>query len=628
MAHITLRTEIDQFITAGEAAKASTLLTELWQQNPGPAQAAFVVSRFEQLRPKLNLISSRIAILRSFTVEPLVPVLRAAAMVNGLDLTVQVGDFNAYAQEILDQNSRLYHFRPDILLLAVQTRDVTPNLWHNFTGLSSDQVTNAIRQVVNDFRELVEAFRRGSQAHVILHMLEIPGSPSKGILDAQCETGQIEAIRQINRELIHLAKEYPGVYLLDYDALIARHGRVSWHDERKWLTMRLPIASTCLIHLVNEWLRFIHPLTGKICKALVTDLDNTLWGGVIGEDGMQGLKLGAEYSGAAYRAIQQVMFDLYQRGIILAVCSKNNSAEAMEVIEKHPDMLLGPHHFAALRINWGDKAQNLREIAAELNIGLDAMAFVDDNPVERQWIRDQLPEVTVIDLPDDPIACAQTLRDSPVFERLNVSVEDSQRGRYYAEQRMRSELQQGTASLEKFYYSLQMEVDIAEVTPETIARVAQLTQKTNQFNLTTRRYTEQQIADMAADPAWRVYSARVCDRFGDNGLVGVAITRRQGLLCQIDTFLLSCRVIGRTVETAFLSALTRQAQIEGAQRLVGWFLPTSKNAPARDFYSRHGFSCVEEQNGQSRWEFDLSRAEIAMPDWIKCNILISEGLFQ
>lgn len=619
-----LHQQIDEMLDTGHWTQAHGALAEVWQQRPTPSTASYVVSRYQRLRAQLPLSEHRLAILRSFTAEPVVPLLRAAAFVSGIDLTVHLSHFNTYAQEILDQSSSLYRFAPDIVVLAVQTRDVAPDLWKDFADLSPGEITAAIDRVTSSFRSWVQTFRSHSQAHLVLHTLEMPFIPNNGVLDAQSETGQVEAIRRINLELLRLAREQTGVYVLDYDALVARHGRASWHDQRKWLTMRMPIAASCLIHLANEWLRFIHPLTGKVCKALVTDLDNTLWGGVIGEDGLDGICLSTEYPGSAYLALQRAILDLYQRGVILAVCSKNNLADAMEALERHPGMLLRPQHFAVLCINWNDKSQNLRELAAELNIGTDALAFLDDNPVERQWIRSQLPEVTVIDLPHDPMDYAQALRGSPVFERLGLSAEDRERGRYYGEQRLRTELEQSVASLEDFYRSLQMEVEISLVTPETLARVAQLTQKTNQFNLSTRRYSEQQMTEMAADPDWRVYSMRVRDRFGDNGLVGVAITHCQGHICEIDTFLLSCRVIGRTVETALLASLSEQARIRGAQRLVGWLLPTKKNAPVRRFYSSHGFTCTLDRDEESRWEFDLSQGEIVSPPWIKRHVLVKE----
>lgn len=616
-----LREEIDQLIAADAATRASACLARLWREEAGPATAGFVVSRYEQLRQRLPLTSGHLFILRSFTVEPAVPLLRAAAFVNGKDLTVEVGDFNTYAQEILKPTSRLYSLVPDLVILAVQTRDLAPDLWEGYSDLSPEESKAAVERVVAGFRNWLQTFRSHSQAYLIVHTLEVPLLSSQGILDSQSETGQVAAIQQVNQELRRIANDYTGVYVLDYDALVARYGRVRWHDERKWLTVRMPIAADNLIHLVDEWLRFIAPLIGRSCKALVTDLDNTLWGGVIGEDGMEGIKVSSEYPGAAYRALQRAMLDLYHRGVILAICSKNNLTDAMAVLESHPGMLLRPQHFAALRINWDDKVHNLREIAVELNVGTDALAFMDDNPVERERVRAELPEVTVIELPpDNPMDYAQTLRQTPVFERLVLSTEDRERGRYYAEQRQRVELEHSVSSLEDFYYSLQQEVEITLVIPETLGRVAQLTQKTNQFNLTTRRYSEQQIVEMSTCPAWKIYSVRVKDRFGDNGLIGVVITHDAGKVCEIDTFLLSCRVIGRTVETAVLSFLVERARVRGLWRLQGWFLPTKKNAPAKEFYPAQGFRLLSEHDSGTLWAIDLEDATIACPQWIRLTV--------
>jgi FkbH-like protein len=401
--------------------------------------------------------------------------------------------------------------------------------------------------------------------------------------------------------------------------VVARFGRTRWHDERKWLTMRMPIAADGIACLAREYLRYVLPILGCTRKALVVDLDNTLWGGIIGEDGIQGIKLGADYPGAAFVALQRVILDLYQRGIILAICSKNNPEDALGVLREHPGMLLRPEHFAVLCINWNDKVGNLREIAEELNIGTDALAFLDDNPVERERVRSEMPEVYVIELPSDPMDYAAALQRCPVFERLALSTEDRDRGRYYAGERQRKDLQQSATSLEDFYKSLRMEVEIAEVNAATLARVAQLTQKTNQFNLMTRRYTEQQISALAQDPHWRVYSLRVRDRFGDNGLVGVAMAHRLEDSIEIDNFLLSCRVIGRTVETALLAHLAEVAVSEGATILRGCYIPTKKNAPAKDFYPNHGFNLVAEADGITTWELDLRRAIIGYPEWIKCD---------
>ena len=615
-----LRAEIDELISAGAAEQAARRLLELGRKESGPASAAFIVERVERLHGKIPLLEYRLAILRSFTIEPAVPMLRAAAFSCGLHLQVHIGDFNAYAPEILDPESSLYKFAPNAVILAVRTADLAPDLWQNFTALTPDAVGEATGRVCSSFRQWLQAFRERSQAELIVHSLEQPPRPASGLLDSQSLTSQTEAMQSIGRELRRLAGELRSVYVLDYDALVARHGRLRWQDDRKWLTARMPIAADHLIHLSREWLRFLVPLTGKSAKALVVDLDNTMWGGVIGEDGMTGIKLSPEYPGAAYQELQRALMDLSRRGILLAICSKNNLEDAMEALEKHPGMLLRPQHFSAMRINWNEKSQGLREIAAELNIGIDSLAFLDDSPFEREQVRSALPEVTVIDLPEDALQYAATLRECPVFERLTLSPEDQQRTAFYGKQRERTQAEQTFQSKEDFYRFLDQEAEIAPVSPSTLARISQLTQKTNQFNLTTRRYTEQQLSAIAGRSGWQVLSIRVRDRFGDHGLVGIAITHDEDEACEIDTFLLSCRVIGRTVETALLSNLAHSALQRGRTRLRGWFLPTRKNAPSREFYSRHGFELKTQNSEGSFWTLDLKERPIACPEWIKITV--------
>jgi FkbH-like protein len=601
-----IRKEIEHAIARGDAIRAEKMLRAAWAAEPGAALAGFVASRFDQIRGGLPFTACRCAILRSFTVEPVIPILRAMAYTAGIALETHLGEFNAHAQEILDPESPLYRFRPDVVVMALQTRDVAPDLWRG---------TGPGEGVLSRFGDWIASFRRHSAAALVVHSLETP-APAAGILDGQQEDNQAEAVRRINAGLRALAQQHRGVYILDYDALVARHGRQRWGDERKWLTVRLPLASANLPHLAAEWMRFLHPLTGRLAKCVAVDLDNTLWGGVIGEDGINGIRLGQEYPGAAYQELQRALLDLTRRGILLAVCSKNNPADALEAINGHPGMLLAARDFAAMRINWEDKAENLRQIAAELNIGLDSVAFLDDNPVERQHILEQAPEAIVIDLPEDPMQYACAVRDCPWFERLTLSVEDRQRGELYAAQRERADLERSVTSKEDFYRSLCQVAEIAPVNGQTLARVAQLTQKTNQFNLTTRRYTEQQVEQMMTSPEWRVWSLRVTDRYADNGLVGVAIARLLGEVCEIDTFLMSCRVIGRTVETALLARLASDAREHGASLLQGWFLPTKKNAPAKEFYPEHGFepSAVTDQG--VLWKMSLAERTVAVPEWV------------
>jgi FkbH-like protein len=619
-----LRQEIDRWIAEGGVAAAAGLLARLWAEDESAATASFVVSRYEHLRPNLDLVSYRLAILRSFTVEPLLPLLQASAFSSGIDLAIHVSEFNTYVQEIIDPGSPLYTFAPDAVILAVQTRDVATDLWQDFSSLGAGQVHAAAARVTGEFRGWLAAFRARSSAQFIIHNLEQPDTPSQGVLDSQMQNSQRRAVEQINCQLRAIAAEYLGVYVLDYDALVARHGRARWRDERKWQTVRLPVSAQCLNHVVDEWLRFLHPLTGKVAKALVVDLDNTLWGGILGEDGIHGIRLGPDYPGAAYQELQRALLDLYQRGILLAICSKNDYDEAMQALRSHPGMLLKPAQFAAARINWADKAQNLREIAAELNLGSDSLAFLDDSPAERQQIRTLLPEVFVIEPGADPLDFARAVRDCPRFERLRITADDLKRSDHYRAQQERRQLEQSIGSREDFYRSLQQEAEVAPLSGSTLPRIVQLINKTNQFNLTTRRYTEQQLLELLSQPRWHCFSIRLRDRFADNGLVGVAVTHEQEDACEIDTLLLSCRVIGRTVETAFLSFLAQHARQQGARRLQGWFRPTGKNAPAREFYPNSGFQALRQNGEGTLWSLDLCEKPVSCPEWIRLHLVRGE----
>ena len=611
-----LRAKIERLLEESSWAEAHACLGGLWRREGMAAAANYVVSCYDRLRPHLHLTKCRVALLRSMTLEPLVPMLRGAALVSGIDPLIQIGQFNAYVQEMLDSGSALYAFNPDIVIVAVQTRDIVPEIWEAYADLSESEVRAIVDRVRKTVSGLLRTFRDQSNASVIIHNFEKPLA-SDGVMGAQGRNGQLATIDRLNAELGELCSQYRGLYILDYDSLVGHHGRARWHDEGKWLTMRMPFATDSLSSLVAEWLKFIHPLTGVTCKVLAIDLDNTLWDGVLGEVGLKGIQVGSEYPGAFYRALQRAILDLYRRGILLAVCSKNNSDEALAALQNHPGMLLRPEHFAAMRINWQDKAQNLHEIASELNIGTDAIAFLDDNPVERERVRLEMPEVKVIDLPRRPQGFVCALRECPFFERLALSAEDRQHTRLYGEQRQRAELANKLGTLEDFFTSLDQEVVIAPVTPVTLTRVAQLTQKTNQYNVTTRRYTEQQIEDFASRPGWNVYSVQVKDRFGDNGIVGVMVTRTEHQICEIDTFLLSCRVLGRTVETAMLGFLAETSKAEGALFLRGRFIPTRRNEPARELYSSHSFRAIDGEDGETIWSLNLGEANISCPEWIR-----------
>jgi FkbH-like protein len=621
-AEAELRAQIEDALSRGDAVHARALLERLWRLRPGPALAGFVTSRLARLPPLPTQRAATVAVLRSFTIEPVVPVVRAAAAVNGIDLTVHVGDFNTYGQDLLDPTRPLHTtWNADVVIVAVQLRDVAPALWDGFAGAAPEDIDAAYDQVAGQFTALVEGFRRLSGAALVLHGFEQPSHAALGPADRTAARSQRDVIRRLNDHLGTLADAHRDVHVLDYDAVVARVGRANWLDSHKWHTMKAPIRAEHLADLAAEWLRFVQPIIGKVAKALVVDLDNTLWGGVLGEDGIGGIRVGPESGGSGYAALQRALLDVRARGVLLGICSKNNPAEVTEALERHPELLLRADAFSAIRVNWESKVDNLRSIAAELNIGIDSIAFLDDSTYECDLIRQLLPEVSVIELEREPTDEANPIDGHPLFQRLRLVDEDRLRADYYANELDRRQAMDSAVSLEDFLESLGTVVSIVPATAAEVERVAQLTQKTNQFNLTTRRYSEQDIVHFLDDPAAEVLVARAADRFGDHGLVGVVIARDRDAIRDIDTMLLSCRVIGRGVERAMLAVLADRAVGAGATTIRGTFIPTLKNAPASAFFEEVGFTrtpdvSTGEGPDASTWQIEVDGAPIEAPAWI------------
>jgi len=563
----------------------------------------------------------RIAILRTFTIEPLIPVFGCKCYQMKLRPGFYLGDYNVVEQEILQPDSELYHFQPEILILSLRPQELCPKLLDSFPEFSPRELRKEVERVIITIDNLLSTFRSQSDAKVILHNFELCQYPAFGILDIQRQDGQNVTLRTINEQLRQIASQYKDVFLLDYEHLISQIGRTRWFDEKMWITAKMPLAREALIALAGEYAKFIRAIKGLPKKCLVLDLDNTLWGGIIGEDGIDGIKLGSEYPGKAYVDFQKAVLSLYNRGIILAINSKNNESDAWNVIENHPAMVLQKKHFASSRINWQDKATNMLEIADELNIGTDSMVFVDDNEFECAYVQQNLPEVLTVQLPkDNPFAYRDILLSLGVFDTLSYSEEDRKRGKLYQAQVKREQLRKQVQSLDDFYRSLEMELIIRFAEPKTIPRIAQLTQRTNQFNVTTRRYSEGDILRFAGSSRYDVYSLQLKDRFGDNGIIGVCIVEKKGEYWDIDTFLLSCRVIGRTVETAFLAYLVKQAKEAGIEEIRGEYIPTSKNEPVKDLFQRHGFANISDNSGASLWGLNPNASELSIPEWINITV--------
>jgi len=363
---------------------------------------------------------------------------------------------------------------------------------------------------------------------------------------------------------------------------------------------------------------YIKALKNLTRKCIVLDLDNVMWGGIIGEDGTEGIQLGNDSPGNAYKDFQRALLSYYNRGVLLALNSKNNPEDALKAIREHPHMLLREKHFAATRINWQNKVQNMTELAKEVNIGLDSMVFIDDNPREREQMKQALPQVLVVDMPSSPFLYRQTLENLNEFSVLALTEEDKKRGEMYSARKRREDLRETISSVEDFLKSLEMKVVIRHVDDYSLPRIVRMVNKTNQFNLTTRRYTDAEVRKMKeTEDEFEVYGLQVCDKFGDEGIVGVAIIRKEQKTWTLDSFLLSCRVIGRKVETAFLARIVADAKEQGVSAIIGEYVTTQKNAPVKNFYSSHGFEELTQKGNLRRWRLDLTKHTVKTPEWME-----------
>jgi FkbH-like protein len=575
----------------------------------------------------------KIALLGNASMEQLQAYLSVECYRNGLRPTFYEVGFDQYTQALLDPSSRLYALEPDVTVCAIHASRLFPGLHHDPLTLTVDERRREIEGGLQTVQRLLDAFSERSTGLLLLHTMVLPQQPALGILDWHDELGQAAAFGEVNQRLAALIRErYPNVYLLDEDRVQARVGKAHTTDPRLWLAARMPWSDDLLAELAREYLRYIRPLKGLARKVIALDLDDTLWGGIIGEDGLGGIQLGSDAPGNAYVAFQRELEKLWRRGILLAICSKNNEADAWAVFDQHPDMVLKRSHFAAARINWSPKSENLKSLADELGLGLQSFVFLDDNPRECEQVRMALPEVLTVSLPRDPARYRETLLNLGVFDSLGLTQEDLDRNRQYAERRARRDFESALPTgdgLGEYLAELEIVAEVAPADALTIPRIAQLTNKTNQFNLTTRRYSEAQVAAMPSQ-GWRVYGLRVRDRFGDEGLVGVAIVAPGPVSVddgagergwELDTLLLSCRVIGRGIETALLAFLAEEVRRAGGARLEGWFIPTGKNELVRDLFQRHGFRMAEERpDGSRRWELDLAGSALAVPEWVTLRV--------
>lgn len=555
------------------------------------------------LRP---LIPFRLAILSNATIDLIVPALVATAARHGIALEAIQPSFDQVPQEALTPDSKVNSSKPDAVLFCLDYRALP---LRSSVG-DPEAAEAAVQGVLGYLQSLRAGIKASSGAACIFQTFPPPAETLFGSLDSALPGTLRQLIQQVNRELAKQALSSGDVFL-DVATVAETVGLSNWHDPKLWNLGKIPFSDQLIPLYADHVMRTIAALRGKSRKALILDLDNTVWGGVLGDDGLEAIKCAqGDARGEAHLAVQRLALDLRQRGIILAVCSKNIDAVARVPFEQHPEMLLRLEHIAVFQANWTDKATNIQAIADELCLGVDAMVFLDDNPVERGLVRQLLPQVAVPELPEDPDGYARTLAAAGYFEAVVFAEEDLRRAGFYQDNARRVTLQKHTTGVDAYLASLDMTITFEPFDSTGRARIVQLINKSNQYNLTTKRYTDPELRDAEHDPDVFTLQVRLADTFGDNGMISVVICRPAGPgIWSIDTWLMSCRVLGRKVEHMVLLEILRHARITGIHTLEGLYLPTDRNKLVVDHYSKLRFTLLSEHDGATRWELRLDHAQ-------------------
>jgi len=547
-----------------------------------------------------GLTSVRMALLSNGTTSITAPAITAAGARYGLLIDVIESDFSQTFQEVLDPGSALYRAKPEIVLFAIDYRGLS------LVPCPGDRATAArtVKAALSELFRLRSAIRDTCGATPIVQTLAQTVSPLFGNYDAVL-VGTLQAlISEFNHMLLSSIEEECAV--LDLATIAATVGIDAWNDSRRWHFARLPFSPEFLPLYADHVARLIGALYGKSRKCLVLDLDNTVWGGVLGDEGLANIVLSnGDPTGEAFLEVQRAALGLHSRGVALAVCSKNDEAIARAAFREHPEMLLKEAHIAVFRANWEDKVRNLNVIADTLKLGLDSLVFLDDNPMERHLVRQELPVVAVPELPEDPALFARTLLSAGYFESIHFTEEDRNRNEQYRADASRVDLAARATDLENYLRSLEMRIEFRAFSPVDRQRIVQLVNKTNQFNVTTRRYTEAQIKSYEEDPNVMTLQARLTDRFGDNGMISVIICCRQLQEWHIDTWLMSCRVLKRKVEYAVLNKLVEEARSLRILALVGTYIPTDRNGIVRDLFADLGFIKTASVEDGDTWRLEV-----------------------
>jgi FkbH-like protein len=558
-----------------------------------------------------NLKKIKIAIIATFTVDVIEKIFFVELARRGICGEIKFLPFNQFEQEIFQDNSTLYNFKPDVIILLTLVEDVSSDN----IGLVSKKYIN---RFLKRFKDWIHVIRKNCNAAIISSTLELSNYHPKNLYDAYDLDSIDFAISKANSKIAAICNKFSDCFLMDYKKIVLNIGLKDLVDKKLYYLGKISHSYTAQVILSKSLSRIISAYVFEAKKCIVVDADNTLWGGVIGEEGINGIALSDTFPGNIFKEFQKYLLRLRHKGVILALASKNNFNDIENVFNNHTDCVLKLEYFTAIRVNWDDKATNIKEIAEEINIGTDSMVFVDDNPIEREWVEKKIPEVLIPDLPKDPINFIECIEDLEAFDFLNLSMEDKMRSQMYGNEQKRKKEKLKSASLDDFLKGLKMRACIEEINSSNLNRVVQLLNKTNQFNLTVRRYNESQVKELIQEGALGI-TLRLSDKYGDSGLVGLSIVKpyNQKDVWLIDSFLLSCRVLGRKVEDFLLSHVVNEVKKKCNSKkikIIGEFVLEKKNLQVENFFPKRGFKRMNSL--KNKWVIDTSKDDIPKPKFI------------
>jgi FkbH-like protein len=602
------RAVFDQNSETAIGSRLQSLASYALEENP-LNHLAHAISKAQKSQTSLQpLVPFGLGVLSNSTLDFIVPALVATAARYGIALECIKADYDQAVQEALSPDSTNNRTKPDAVLVAMDYRALPLRCKKG----DAAEAENAVSQSLAYIETLRAGLKANSKTVCILQTFAPPPERLFGSFDRALPGATANIIHRVN---LRLAENIFGSedILLDVASLAETVGLADWHSPSEWNLAKLPFSNSFLPLYADHVARLLAALRGKSRRVLVLDLDNTVWGGVIGDDGLEGIQCAqGDATGEAHLSVQRLALELRERGVVLAVSSKNEDETARLPFRKHPEMLLKEEHIAIFQANWNDKATNITAIARELSLGLDSIVFLDDNPVERNLVRQLLPAVAVPELPADPALYARTLAAAGYFEAISYSDEDVARARCYQDNAKRVGLQNQVGDLDAYLASLQMEITFQPFDEIGRARITQLINKSNQYNLTTKRYTEPEVAAAQHDPQCFTLQVRLSDSFGDNGMISAIICRQQSHSAwEIDTWLMSCRVLGRCVEQMVLREILEHARRDGIRKLIGTYRPTDRNKLVEDHYSKLGFTLIgTEAEATTTWELDVDTAAV------------------